>query len=139
MVFHGLRPLQLRSLKLTQVQDGRLHVDGLVILLAPQASQRLASYLDLRAQHWPATANPHVFVNAISANRATQVSYMWVNQKLGILAQRLREDRIVDEIQATAGDLRQVSDMFGLQIHSTLRYAATLNHPDFDTDPPATT
>ncbi len=35
------------------------HIDGLVILLAPQARLRLASYLDHRAQRWPATTNPH--------------------------------------------------------------------------------
>lgn len=134
MIFHGLRPRQLRSLKLTDVCDGRLYVDRLVILLAPQVRERLASYLDYRSRRWPTTANPHIFVNLITANRTTQANYSWVNKKLGVLAQRIREDRIIDEIQATAGDLRRVSDLFGLDIASTLRYAATLNHPDLGTD-----
>ena len=60
-----------------------------------------------------------------------------MNDRLGILAHRLREDRILDEIQATTGDLRRVGDLFGLRIHSTLRYAKTLSHPDLATETPS--
>ena len=134
MIFHGLRPLQLRSLKLTDVRDGRLCTGRLVILLATQVRERLASYLDHRARRWPTSANPHMFINVITANRTTEVNYAWVNRKLGILAHRIRDDRILDELQATAGDLRRISDLFGLEIASTMRYAATLNHPDLDAD-----
>jgi len=137
MIFHGLRPKQLRGLKLTDIRDGRLEIGGLTILLAPEVRQRLSSYLDYRSFRWPTTANPHLFINVITANRTTEPYYTWVNRKLVTLAQRMREDRIIDEIQATAGDLRRVGDLFGLQIASTLRYAATLNHPALNQEPPS--
>jgi len=102
-----------------------------------QAPLRLNLHLEFQAQRWPATANPHVFINHVTANRMTQVAYSWVNDRLGILAHRLREDRILDEIQATAGDLRRVGDLLGLRIHSTLRYAKAPSHPDLATEIPS--
>jgi integrase len=135
LIFHGLRPRQLRQLQLTDIRDGRLFVDGLVIPLAPPAAARIRSYLDFRAKRWPATCNPHMFVNKTTANRTSEASYVWVNRTLGLAAQRLRDDRILDEIRATGGDLRRISDMFGIEITPASRYLAILNHPDLDTDP----
>lgn len=43
-----------------------------------------------------------------------------------------REDRILDEIHATGGDIRRAADMFGLTIPPLLRYLATLNNHDLD-------
>lgn len=132
LIFHGVRPRQLRSLRLTDVRDGRLHFDDRVVLLAPAVTARLAAYLDVRSSRWPRTANPHLFLNPLTATRTSQVSYVWVNDTLGMPAHRFREDRILDEIHATGGDLRRASDMFGLTIPPLLRYLATLNHADLD-------
>ncbi len=44
--------------------------------------------------------------------------------------QALREDRILQEIHATDGDIRRICDLFGLSIAAALRYAATVEHPD---------
>ena len=41
MIFHGLRPRQLRTLQVTDIRDGRLRTDGLIILLADEARARL--------------------------------------------------------------------------------------------------
>lgn len=49
------------------------------------------------------------------------------------LAKLIREDRILDELHATGGDLRRLSDLFGLSIQGADRYAAAINHPDLDT------
>ncbi|MEU6714996.1 hypothetical protein ABZ897_26325 [Nonomuraea sp. NPDC046802] len=53
-----------------------------------------------------------------------------MNKVLGFHAQELREDRILDEIRASAGDLRRVCDMFGLTVNGALRYIKTLGHPN---------
>jgi hypothetical protein len=42
---------------------GRLHIGEQTILPADPVRERLAAYLDHRARRWPATANPHRFVN----------------------------------------------------------------------------
>jgi transposase len=38
-------------------------------------------------------------------------------------AQTVRRDRILDEAFATGGDLRQVSDMFGVSVATAHRFA----------------
>jgi hypothetical protein len=129
LIFHGLRPRQLRALQLTDVRDGRLHVDGHAILLAPEARIRLASYLQHRAGHWPNTANSHVFIHSGIAGRTTQTTYKWINTVLGLHAQAVREDRILDEVQATGGDVRRICDLFGITVGAALRYAATADPP----------
>jgi len=53
-------------------------------------------------------------------------------QELGISAKAIREDRILDEAIATAGDARRISDLFGLSVTQATRYTNVL-------DPPATT
>lgn len=52
----------------------------------------------------------------------------------------IRQDRILDEAQATGGDVRRVCDLFGLSIASTYRYPTTMNppaSPTTSTPPPA--
>ncbi|WP_433436133.1 hypothetical protein [Nonomuraea sp. CA-141351] len=135
LIFHGLRPRQLRSMQLTDLRDGRLYIDDQVILLAPQVGVRLAAYLKHRSSRWPNTANPHVFINHMIATGVAQTTSAWVNKALGFHAQKLREDRILDEVRASAGDLRRVCDMFGLTVNGALRYIKTLGHPDLREQP----
>jgi hypothetical protein len=54
----GLRSRQLRQLKLTDIRDGRLHLDSRVVLLADTVRTRLAAYLDYRTRSWP--SNPRL-------------------------------------------------------------------------------
>ncbi|WP_443166593.1 hypothetical protein [Nonomuraea sp. 10N515B] len=138
LIFHGLRPRQLRSMRLTDLRDGRLYIDDQVILLAPQVGVRLAAYLKYRSSRWPNTANPHVFINHVIATGVAQTTYKWVNKVLGFRAQELREDRILDEVRASAGDLRRVCDMFGLTVNGALRYIRTLGHRDLQEPPHGT-
>ena len=134
LIFHGVRLHQLRDLQLVDVHDGRLHIGGQIILLADAAQTRLSSYLDHRAIRWPNTANPHVFINQITANQTTSATSKWVNARLGVAAQLLREDRIVDEITATGGDLMRICTLFGMTVDGAQRYAAVLNHPELSAD-----
>jgi hypothetical protein len=45
----------------------------------------------------------------------------------------LREDRILEEAQATLGDCQRLSALFGLSTQAALRYTATVDHPGLAT------
>ncbi len=136
VAFHALTSKQLQQLKLTDIIDGRLTLDGRMIPLAGPARVRLSAWLDHRAATWPGSINPHLFVSFKSAPRLTPVGrqFPWTNTDLK--PQALREDRILQEIHATGGDIRRICDLFGITVQTALRYANTLGHPDL-TDPVA--
>lgn len=124
VAFHALTHAQVRTLKLTDIIDGRLTLgDGRTFPLAGPVRIRLAAWLDRRAAKWPRTLNPHLFVTQQSAPRLLPpgASFPW--KKAGLSPQALRTDRILQEIHATGGDVRSVCDLFGLSIDSAMRYA----------------
>ncbi|MGI6877541.1 hypothetical protein [Microbacterium sp. gxy059] len=45
----------------------------------------------------------------------------------GISAQALRNDRIIQEIQATGGDTRRIADLFGIGVDAAARYLRVLD------------
>lgn len=132
IAFHGLRVGQLQRLHLTDIRDGRLHLDGRVIVLAEPVRERISRYLDHRAQRWPNTSNAHLFLHFRSATRTDPVGKRWIWLTLGpgLSPTAVREDRILDEAHATQGDVRRLSDLFGLSIKAGTRYTATVDHPD---------
>ncbi|MFF3710259.1 hypothetical protein [Streptomyces phaeochromogenes] len=101
----------------------RLHRE---LLGTPATRTRISAYLDLRASRWPRTANPHLFINALTATHIGPTSNVWATKVLGVSARALREDRIVDEVLAT-GDPRHLCDLFGLSIEGAARYLAVLD------------
>lgn len=122
--FHALRSQQVRGLLLTDVRDRRIHLPDRTVLLAAHVRRSLAAWLDYRATRWPGTPNPYLFINKQSAVRTTQVSNVWVTTTLGMSAQAIREDRILDEAHATR-DVRRLCDLFGLSVKGAQRYLST--------------
>jgi len=135
LVFHGLRPQQLRRLLTTDIHDSRLWIDGQVVPVAQPVGTRLAAYLCYRTNRWPNTANPHFFVNQATAGKSAEVTYRWINDRLGFKAQDIREDRILDEVHATGGDIRRICDLFGLTVNAAQRYIDALHTPAFSREP----
>lgn len=133
LAFHAIRIYQLRTLHLTDVRDGRLWLDDHVIPLAEPVRQRLSAYLDYRQQRWPHTANPHLFIHYRNATTTSPVTPWWIRKRLGMSAQSIRQDRILDEAHATGGDVRQLCDLFGLSIAGAYRYTTTVDHPGIAT------
>ncbi|WP_211880849.1 hypothetical protein [Pseudarthrobacter albicanus] len=129
--YHALRSGQVRALLLTDVRDGRLYLPDRTVLLAQPARRCLTAWLDYRNTQWPGSINPHLLVNIQTAVRTTQVSHVWINSTLGMSAQALREDRILDEAQATQ-DIRRLCDLFGLSVPAAERYLTT-DHPSLMT------
>jgi integrase len=130
LAFHALRSGQLRRLKVIDLHDGRLHLDHRVIPLAEPVRVRLATYLCHRNSRWPNTANPHLFVHVHTAGGVKPPTHNWVADKLRICPRSIRTDRIVQEVEATGGDIRRICDMFGLTVDGALPYVAVLDHPD---------
>ena len=137
IAFHGLATRDIRRVALIDYRDGRLHLDERVIVLAEPVQTRLHRYLDHRAKRWPDTANPHLFINLNTAKHTEPVGPKWIRLTLGpgLTASALREDRILDEAQATKGDVRRLADLFGLSIKAGSRYTATVEHPDLTERP----
>jgi len=130
VAFHALTAKEVQELKLTDIVDGRLALDGRDVPLAAPVVVRLAAWLDHRATRWPATINPHLFVGMRSAPRLGPVGKQFPWTKTDLRPQALREDRILQEIHATGGDIRRICDLFGLSVEGAQRYASTIAHPD---------
>ncbi|MBF6207222.1 hypothetical protein IU483_24485 [Streptomyces gardneri] len=124
LAFHAVRVRQLITLRITDIHEGRVHLPDRVIPLAEPVHQRVSAYLDYRNSRWPGTANPHLFINYRNATTTTSVTPWWIRRRLGMTAQSIRMDRILDEAHATGGDLRRLSDLFGLSIAGAL-----VDHP----------
>ena len=132
IAFHGLRVSHLQRLQLSDLSNGTLSVDGRSIPLADPVRERLRTYLDHRARRWPNTANQHVFIHYRSAGRSESVGkrWIWLTVGSGLSVTAIREDRILNEAHATGGDMRRLTDLFGLSVNSATRYTKTVDHPD---------
>lgn len=131
VAFHALTLRQVQRFRLTDVVDGRLSLPGREIPLAAPVLTRLAAWLDHRARTWPGSINPHLLIGRRSAPRLDPASthYLWPTD---VRPRALREDRILHEIHACGGDVRRISDLFGLGVVAATRYASTLGHPDLE-------
>jgi hypothetical protein len=132
IAFHAPRISHLRALRLTDLRDGRLFLPQHTIVLAQPVRVRLAAWLDERARRWPDTSNPYLFIHHHNAVRTRPVSAGWITNTIGISAQLIRQDRILDEALVTNGDVRRICDMFGLTVSSAVRYTYTADPPDND-------
>ncbi len=137
LLFFGLPRLQhsrfrhelwaVRDAIVDDIIDGRLTLGGRDIPLGAPVLPRLAAWLDYRSRTWPATINPHLFINRRTAPRLIEVSRPFPWKQVNLAPQTLREDRILDEIRATGGDIRRVCELFELSVDAAMRYAATLD------------
>jgi len=130
VAFHGLTSPQLARLQLTDITDGQLTLGGANIPLAGPVKARLSAYLDHRGRTWPNTLNAHLFVSRKTAPRTTPVSKLFAWRSVDVKPQSLRDDRILQEIYATGGDVRRICDFFGIGIGAALRYTTALDQTD---------
>jgi len=138
MTYHGLRVREVTALKLTNVRDGRLRLGDRTVLMAGHVRTRMSDYLTYRNRRWPASINQHFFVTYLSAPGTGPVSRHWIRARLGMPASAVRRGRIADETIATAGDLRRITDFFGVTITTAEHYATVLSHPGLAKDTTST-
>lgn len=127
--FHGIRPGQLRRLQLTDIRDGRLHLEERVIPLAQPVRDRIDRWLDQRGFRWPRTVNPHLFIHQRTAPHIDPVGTRWLALRMRMTASVIRDDRILDEAHSTHGDVRRLVDLFGITVQTAARYTSTVEHP----------
>ncbi|MCX5063789.1 MULTISPECIES: hypothetical protein [unclassified Streptomyces] len=127
LAFHALRPAEIRHLTLHDARDlesNRLYVPGRTIRLGAPVRVRLAVYLAHRTRRWPHTANLYFFVTRRTALSTAPVSRPWLYRHYPASSTLLRDDRILDEVQAADGDVKMICMMFGLSVHAASRYTA---------------
>jgi hypothetical protein len=73
-------------------------------------------------------ANPHLFIHYKTATHTGPARPWWISKKLGMPAQAIRQDRILDEAIASSGDARRLTDLFGLSITQAARYTTAADH-----------
>ncbi|WP_435601170.1 hypothetical protein [Streptomyces sp. C10-9-1] len=111
----------------TDLRDGRLFLPNRTVLLADPVRDRLAAYLDYRNIRWPRTANAHLFLSQTTACGVEAVSNVWINDLLGMPAQRLREGRLLHKAEAAGGAPRRICDLFGLTVGAALRHISSVD------------
>ncbi|MEU0074116.1 hypothetical protein ABZ027_31945 [Streptomyces sp. NPDC006332] len=129
VIFHALTSKELRTTMTTDLRDGRLFLPTRTVLLAAPVRDRIAAYLNYRNSRWARTPNPHLFLSQTTACGVEPVSNVWINDVLGIPADRLRVDRLPHEAEATGGDPRRICDLFGLSVGAALRYTSIVDQP----------
>ena len=130
IAFHALTNAQVRHLRLTDIRDGRLHLERNTIVIADPVRERVNAWLAERARRWPNTANPHLFISTRTAVRTTPVSAPWIIDTLGVLPSTIRQDRILHEAIATGGDIRRLCDLFGISVMTAQRYVDVILRPN---------
>ncbi|MER7694210.1 hypothetical protein [Streptomyces sp. NPDC097610] len=127
---HALYPHQARALPLTAIDFtcGRLSLDDVDHPLDDFTRQAAANYTRLRHERWPRTRNPHLFISSQTAHTRTPVTIGWMQpllRGLPVTAQRLREDRILEEAAVTGADPQHLCAVFNITPSST-----SLQRPD---------
>jgi len=92
--------------------------------------EQLMTWLMLRRQRWPNTANPHVLVSAKSALGLGAVSegyFRCAFAGLPTTAGALRADRLLAEATDTGGDPMRLTGLFGVHPRTAMRYCAELD------------
>ncbi|MGY5048478.1 hypothetical protein ACWDE0_23115 [Streptomyces sp. 900105755] len=131
---HALYPHQARELPLAAVgfTGGRLGHGNIDHPLNAFTRQAAADYIQLRHSRRPHTRNPHLFLSSQTAHSRTPVTIGWMQpllEDLPVTAQRLREDRILEEATVTGADPQHLCAVFDITPDTGLRDTRTF-HPD---------
>lgn len=129
--YHALSPAQLRALRTDDLRGTWLRFGDRRILLAGPVVDALRAWAAERHRRWPATANPHLFITeqtAVTVDKSTTLGWLGDDlRRYGLTAQGLREDRILEEIRTTDGDIRRVQTLFSLSDRAADRYLTVLD------------
>jgi hypothetical protein len=137
---HALRPHQIRVLTLadTDVAAGTLLAAGRPRRLDGLTLEALRAWLELRRARWPGSANPYLLVNQSTAGGLAPVTRGWVQvvfQQVGLTAEDLRVDRLLEEVHATGGDPLKLTEFFGITEPTAIRYCLELGPLDHVDEP----
>lgn len=125
---HALHPRQIRALHLSDVDlpNRRLRIGGTDRPLDEHTAAAIHDYLMCRRTRWPRTTNPNLLVTRRSAHGTEPVSSYWLIKQLRdlpVTAQRMREDRVIEEGIATGADPLHLAAVFDISVGTAVRYA----------------
>jgi len=131
---HALLPGQIRHLRLDQADlpGRRLDPASLDRPLDEFTASAISGYLAFRNQRWPATASPYLLVTRKTAHTGLAVSEFWMTtlfRGLPVTAEKLRDDRIVEEALSGRADPLHLAAVFGFGPRTGLRYAQAAHDP----------
>jgi hypothetical protein len=137
---HALSKKQIADLRLDHVDlpGSHLTVHGRPRSLDALTRESLISWLEFRRHRWPCTANPHLIVSVMSANRLGPVGMSFLHQAfagLPVTASELRVDRLVTEALDSGGDALRIALLFGISAETATGYAAAFGPFDAATIP----
>ncbi|MEU6865375.1 hypothetical protein ABZ924_19220 [Streptomyces sp. NPDC046876] len=104
----------------------RLTIAGRTRPMNDLTHQMLPAWLDYRRRRWPNTANPHLFINQMTALETGPVSGWWIKHELhgqDATPERLRIDRRLEEALVHEPDPLHLAGAFGLDEKTAIRYA----------------
>lgn len=141
---HALHPYQIRDLELVNIDlpNRRLRFGGLDRPLDEFTATAIGDYLVVRHARWPHTANRHLLLTRRSAQGVGPVSEYWFNKLfrgLPVTAQRLREDRLIEEGIARSADPLHLAAVFAIGPRTGLRYATAAHNTLTTNEPTAPT
>jgi hypothetical protein len=125
---HGMTPKQARELPLTAID---VTADRLIHnrFDRPLDDYTRDAFRDYRRRHrlqWPATFNPYLLVNQVSAYTERPVTNTWLLKlfaDLPITPDRLRVDRFLDEAVYCGGDPLHLVAVFNINPGTGMRYS----------------
>ena len=126
---HALRIGQIARLRVDDVElaSRTIKVDGTIRYLDTLTVQHLTAWLRHRRQRWPETANPHLLINAHTANGTDAIHTGHITKtfrRLGHTAHQLRVDRFLDEVHNGNADPIQLARLFGISDPTALYYCS---------------
>ncbi|MDX2394086.1 hypothetical protein NJL88_29310 [Streptomyces sp. DK15] len=144
---HALRAQTIRGTLLSDLNrsKGTLGVRGTsgrqtrLVYLDDFTLSLIATMLKERAARWPHSTNPHLLVTRVTAHdpAGTQMShkaFQYFFRCLGINAEQVRIDRILDEARATADPVHLMT-VFGITEDTAMDYLASAHPERFPADP----
>ncbi|MFI0263944.1 hypothetical protein ACH4OW_33570 [Streptomyces sp. NPDC017056] len=142
---HAVRPSDIPAVRLDHVDlnGRRLTLVRRAHPLDELTRQVILAWLEHRRRRWPDTANPHLLINQQTAMDTTPVGESWLAAVLRgspVTLAQLRADRQLEEALAHAPDELHLTEVFGVDDKTAIRYAkaarALLERP-FESDPAA--
>lgn len=99
----------------------------------------IATLLKERAARWPHSTNPHLLVTRVSAHdpagpQMSHKAFQYFFRCLGINAEQVRIDRILDEAWATADPVHLMT-VFGITEDTAMDYLASAHPEKFPSGP----
>ncbi|MFJ5044528.1 hypothetical protein [Streptomyces sp. NPDC088719] len=109
-----------------------VHLDDFTLSL-------IATVLKERAARWPHSTNPHLLVTRVTAHDPagppmSHKAFQYFFRCLGINAEQVRIDRILDEARATADPVHLMT-VFGIAEDTAMDYLASAHPEKLHTDP----